>query len=116
MWLILILLPKTAIGMCEVIDTWSTQPLKGQESDLWDIMSAVRGPDQNDDYNSTIKRGSTGVIRSKAFPNLSKFVGVVINTADKDINLQSTQPCGDHFKYHILAAGTALNISFKPKD
>ncbi len=116
MWLILILLPKTAIGMCEVIDNWSVTVYGKESSALWDILSALRGPDfLNNQENFDVKLRSTGIIRYKAFPKFSSRESVIINNLEKDIDksILYKYENNEHFRFHILSAANALGIAIK---
>ena len=55
--------PKTLRGALNQIQSMLTkQPYSG---DLWDVLSAIRGPDSR---NRKLKYATTALIRSKAFP------------------------------------------------
>ncbi len=55
--------PKTLRGALDQIQKMLTR--QSYSGDLWDVLSAIRGPDSRD---KTIKHATTTVIRSSAFP------------------------------------------------
>lgn len=84
--------------------------------DLWDVMTALRGPDNEDD---DIKRATTEVIRWHLLgkdPNMSHFSGSYCgqdSEADMRLRLHLTQACpeeGLHFLNHATKAFEALGL------
>lgn len=87
--------------------------------DLWNILSAVRGPDRHDE--SAFKGAVTGVIRKVAFPKAFKRTSriesspnqmSVSNGDAKTFALQRNQLESGHFRDHGSEAFTALGLSW----
>lgn len=80
--------------------------------DLWNIMSALRGPDDinggiDDSY---IKENTTAPIRTKAFPNLSKrgMISVIFASRGQKIDLLR-KSASWHFNAHVSYAAQAIS-------
>lgn len=90
-----------------------------EQRDLWDILSAMRGPD-NDDVN--LKEQTTCVIRALAFPKITAggqamIAGKGSKVADINTALSDNILGGaGHFMSHIHAAERALRKTAKDRD
>ena len=81
--------------------------------DLWNIMSALRGPDDANDM--WIKEHTTAPIRTKAFPNLSKrsgigrpLIAVIFAPRGQKIDLHQ-KSASWHFDSHVSFAAQAIS-------
>lgn len=79
---------------------------------VWDIMSALRGPDRLDQD----KLQTTIPLRSRAFPHVTSMFGspyVRMQGPAFNINaIQFVRPCSDnHFSRHIQQADDALKLA-----
>ena len=101
LWLVCLLLRGTrARDVLKVMDRWSEGSTFLEIRDLWDILSALRGPD---DYNSDLKQETTCRIRARTVPNLAYY---------SDVNRDGREIVGwygDHFGQHVMAAVAAIN-------
>lgn len=114
----------------DVIDNYlSGTDLKGNvissadSQELWDILSALRGPDVTED--KPIKLATTAVIRAVAFPETAKLSHsdggkVCASMVKDDAKLQSQRTrWADHglgtihFRGHIISALRALDIFYR---
>jgi hypothetical protein len=105
----------------EILDTldafFTTEDLKDTKP-LWDILSALRGPDNSDEE---VKDSTTIPIRCAAFPKLAWMeqeryrlmlgdyrTGAVFHSM-RGANIKYQGPEGyDHFQNHVQRAWTAL--------
>jgi hypothetical protein len=79
-------------------------------SELYNILTALRGPDVND-YDA-LKDATTAIIRGVALPAVS-LVGAIVNDKDKRSFVESrTMLRGGHFISHAEEAFTALGLKW----
>lgn len=86
---------------------------------LWDILTALRGPDAKDSY--TVKDRTTIPIRRAAFPKVAKhaeggnyFVPADFGNAEHMFNLDWGEETDAHFEYHAQNAASALDFINRP--
>jgi hypothetical protein len=103
--------PKTLRGALRQIEQLLTK--QSYSADLWDILSAIRGPDSR---NRRLKHATTTIIRSAAFPKRPceerSFYGE--DSAKRaEIRTRVFKSKGDqnHFRQHVEAAFTSLGLS-----
>ena len=85
--------------------------LSSEKYKLWDVLSALRGPDSGTD---TLKNSTTAVIRRHALGNSLGYVGATTNT-DDDTYAANRANVGyryDHFHSHVLNAFSALDLDY----
>jgi hypothetical protein len=87
--------------------------------DLWDILTALRGPD---DGSTGIKTNSTGYIRAKVLPKLSHAVGALLHNEDEPtfdpkrfysllrVRTYDKRPVAQHFVRHFFGAAKILGL------
>lgn len=113
--------PETVKEVLEIIDAFLMRD-DHESRDLWRILTALRGPDNDDER---LKKTTTAVIRSKAFPRChNKFsqggafysVNGAIFAKREQLEagvdhtiLGSIENGGWHFASHIESAESALN-------
>ena len=101
LWLVCLLLRGTrARDVLKVMDRWSEGSTFLEIRDLWDILSALRGPDE---YNLDLKQETTCRIRARTVPNLAFY---------SDINGDGGEIVGwpgDHFGQHVMAAVESIH-------
>lgn len=110
------MIPKTLRGALNCIQQLLTkQPYSG---DLWDVLSAIRGPDSRD---RKIKHATTTIIRSAAFPKRPceerSFYGE--DSAKRaEIRKWLFKSKGDqnHFRQHVEAAFASLGLSLSEEN
>lgn len=80
-------------------------------TDLWDILSALRGPDDRRAYGDPrgSKKSATVPIRRAAFPRLAEKDDVVGKIADFYPSTFNVPDSFDHFTRHARDAWDALN-------
>lgn len=89
------------------LDVWTA-------AQVWAVISALRGPDVYEDCH--LKGGTTGIIRSKAFPRYGYSQGLVVNPKDNEIDRTAlNQSKSFHFMGHITEAAAALEIPIVTK-
>lgn len=101
---------STAKDILEAIDKWAYEAASyTQAAALWDILSAIRGPDEPEKDPSDLKYMTTAVIRYKAFPHLSAYNALCnkVNSLD-DASLYNRNNHKSHFSSHITSAIIAL--------
>ena len=103
--------PKTLRGALTQIEKMLTK--KSYSADLWDILSAIRGPDTR---NKKFKHATTTIIRSCAFPSRPceerSFYGEdSAKRAEIRTRLFKNKEDFNHFRDHCEAAFSALNLS-----
>ncbi len=97
---------------------------------LWDVLSALRGPDSED---STLKNSTTAVIRWHALGNSVRYVGAITGFDDDDYATErvkeerkhrryvgnmatdgnmATKRVYDHFHDHTINAFKALGLDY----
>lgn len=101
----------TAKDILAMIDEWSLNASYPEKRNLWDILSALRGPDSD---NEELKERTTTVIRSKAFSNFGKECAWFAPRGVK-IQMNGTED-QKHFIGHIKMAANALGIPVHPKE
>lgn len=83
-------------------------------SQLWNILTALRGPDELGLLPYDAKRYSTSIIRAKAFPKLAKMhfrVPAKFETEARKIRYDLIEAASRHFRSHILRAASALGLN-----
>lgn len=90
---------------------------------LWDILTALRGPDKDNDY---YKNATTSLIRRRAFPKLfvdgSAFGSMACTAVDRQDLVEyrlTFDPAYNHFRCHVMWAFDALGLSWNvvnPKE
>ncbi len=103
--------PKTLRGALSQIERMLTK--KSYSADLWDILSAIRGPDSRD---KRLKHATTTVIRSAAFPSRpceerSFYSEDSRKKALIRQELFKNKEDFNHFRQHCQAAFDALGLS-----
>lgn len=87
--------------------------LKGNAAsrDLWNILSALRGPDEG--YHRHSKRFTTVPVRRKAFPLLATAAMNSLHYIPADLSQKVFRPGNhsDHFSRHIRSAAMALGLT-----
>ena len=102
--------PKTLRQALDAIQDMLT--LKTYSEDLWDVLSALRGPDVR---NHDLKMATTAVIRDAAFPNhpttLRSFYGKDSRkrVIRRNKMFKKRENCR-HFREHVFAAFEALRL------
>ena len=103
--------PKTLRGALNQIQQLLTK--QPYSADLWDILSAIRGPDSR---NRKLKHATTTIIRSAAFPKRPceerSFYGE--DSAKRaEIRTRIFKSKGDqnHFRQHVVAAFASLQLN-----
>lgn len=103
--------PKTLRGALNQIQQLLTK--QPYSADLWDILSAIRGPDSR---NRKLKHATTTIIRSAAFPKRPceerSFYGE--DSAKRaEIRTRIFKSKGDqnHFRQHVAAAFASLQLN-----
>lgn len=97
-----------------------TRLLCAETSTIWDIITALRGPDHNDSYE--VKRATTAVIRySVGIPPSNNFSCVSLKDDEEKVairvslsTLEYNSPywTTDHFYRHVLNAFWALGLTW----
>lgn len=101
--------PTKALEILDIIDKFlsSNSVKEDQKGFLWDILAALRGPDNQ---NYKIKQETTEVIRSRAFIRTStKYGAQVPANFSKDPYKIIPTLIYDHFSGHIYYAARALD-------
>ncbi len=124
--------PRSISEVLDVIDRFMVDETVTYDvkTGLWNILSALRGPDEDIVGAQGRKWKSTSIIRSQAFPltaSSSAFVylmgDVNNNNNNKDIDIKvdrsgmmlAPKLLGYHFENHISRAATALKIVQKER-
>jgi hypothetical protein len=85
-------------------DTWPKEPTK-----LWDILSAMRGPDNGD---GRLKQATTAVLRGLVLPHLAggraDVAGGTLESVRKTVHYEASQRSDLHFLDHIQFAVNAI--------
>jgi len=102
--------PKTLRGALDHIQHLLTK--QPYSADLWDILSAIRGPDSR---NKTLKHATTTVIRSVAFPSRpceerSFYSDDSEKKSEIRKRLFKNKEDFNHFRQHCEAAFDALDL------
>jgi len=79
-------------------------------ADLWNILTALRGPDSCD---CDLKQQTTAIIRAHAFPKAAAGMHRVLAFVN---SVDTTIVCDDchHFESHVWEAARALGIPITP--
>ena len=104
-------LPVSLRGALRQIERMLTK--QSYSADLWDILSAIRGPDSR---NKTLKHATTTVIRSVAFPSRpceerSFYSDDSEKKSEIRKRLFKNKEDFNHYRQHISAAFDALDLS-----
>jgi len=102
--------PKTLRKALDNIQEMLTK--QSYSADLWDILSAIRGPDSR---NRKYKHATTTIIRSAAFPSRPceerSFYGEdSAKSAEIRTRLFKSGADLDHFRQHVFDAFDALDL------
>ncbi len=112
---------KTAKDVLNDLDEWMVSTDFHQRCQLWDVLSALRGPDQLE--QSYDKSSTTGWIRVCAFPKLTAQDGSPHEIIQKPASFatKGSWPAlnpsiaASHFDMHIVLAWEALrNMGLTP--
>ncbi|HVE12628.1 MAG TPA: hypothetical protein VNI01_04480 [Elusimicrobiota bacterium] len=95
------------------IDAWAASQVsqvdRNRAQDLWLILTAMRGPDSEDER---VKAETTCVLRAAALPRLAKAGGALVGLADRAALQRLTRYHEDtwdvHFGRHVRLAAKAL--------
>ena len=101
---------KTFRDILNDIDDWSVSAHFREVEKLWDVLTALRGPDSGD-WNT--KRETTVVIRAIALPKLYNSFQALLDSEDKTTineSFLSIEHTSKHFSNHIISAAIALGI------
>jgi hypothetical protein len=103
--------PKTLRGALNQIQRLLTK--QPYSADLWDILSAIRGPDSRD---RKWKRATTAIIRQSAFPkrpceDRSIFGNDSEALAVRRRQMFKNKEDTNHFREHVADAFNSLNLS-----
>lgn len=102
---------KTMEEVLDALNTWFSRAPDAERWGLWDVLSALRGPDLPELGD---KATTPGVVRLAALPALQGWHYITMAEAVKDISLQDSQGWGyDHFGAHVFLAARALGIGVK---
>lgn len=88
-------------------------------SPLWDVLTALRGPDSGDD---SVKYATTCVIRTAAFPshpygsNGSLYFSDDATKVKKRIDLLAHNGDSAHFRRHLREAFDALDLKLREEN
>lgn len=95
----------------------SGQVLREEKLKLWDILSALRGPD---DQNAEMKAATTAVIRCKLFGayTIDGIADANIDTEEKAESRKRwvVSSISDHFIFHARSAFAALGMVWAQKN
>ena len=99
--------PKTARQILDLIDEFLITATRREVVSLWDVLSALRGPD-NFACNTQSKDRLTVHIRRGAFPRMANRVNgktpAVFHTTEERGVVTDSECHGDHFLCHALHA------------
>ena len=106
--------PTTTRGMLNLIDKFLAR-CDGESGNLWDVLSALRGPDDGDEIT---KKRTTLLIRAAAFPKLKKALDKrkwISGPSNRYPGMNGDppyDPTGDdgHFYTHANGAAKVLNL------
>lgn len=102
--------PKTMKQVLAVIDKFGadTKVKSEEKRKLWDVLSALRGPDSNSE--SSLKGSLTCVIREHAVPRLAeKYAMLLLDNQGLCSERRFIYP-STHFTTHALKAFDALGL------
>jgi hypothetical protein len=94
--------PTTLKEALTTIDSWVDTLDYAAAEQLWQVLAAIRGPDDN---NENVKYLTTAVIRNLALPRLAKEVYVAVNG---DASSFDDSDANGHFADHVRWAWGAL--------
>jgi hypothetical protein len=110
--------PKTAKEMLALLDTFLSDADLTESKKLWDVMTALRGPDNKSD---TFKDHYTIPVRVAAFPKLAAMngreTGSIFYTFDDQHGYRPDSKDGgygsplEHFVQHAHKAAFALELT-----
>lgn len=91
---------------------------KRYSRDLWNVLTALRGPDSR---NRWVKTATTGVIRHTAFPSrpngdLSAFKEDDSMMAKRRVLIYAGKIDSNHFREHVKDAFDSLGLKIKDKN
>lgn len=96
----------TALDIIQAIDRWAWVAPVLQANDLWDILTALRGPD-DDELSNKVKWVTTAVLRAQTLPRLASRAGALVN--DQPLPRKEYMHAVDgHFQQHMEHGWTAL--------
>lgn len=83
------------------------------KSQLWDVLSALRGPDMSDSHQRKVD--TTIPIRRAAFPKLTDSrhrhsISAAFGYDDSKYNGPTKDSSAPHFEYHVAQAAYALGL------
>ncbi len=104
----------------EILDLIDEELLFGdrRSRDLWDVLTALRGPDFND-VSMRIKLSTTSHIRTAAFPKTADHraaevnTGAIFSTKARPFNVNAGDGASHHFHRHIVRAAHVLGLTDK---
>jgi hypothetical protein len=85
------------------IDEWAYTASTQEAKKLWDVLTALRGPDNGD---RVLKARTTAVIRQHSVPALADLSHAFVLGASS----VECPPLPDHFHHHIRRAARALGV------
>jgi hypothetical protein len=92
-------------GVLDALNTWFSQAPDAERRRLWNVLSALRGPDLPELGD---KAATTAVLRLAALPALQGWGHVEVAEAVRDIPLAAAGSL--HFHAHVYTAARALGI------
>lgn len=107
--------PRTARQMLDELRAFFVNADRSETERLWDVLSALRGPDVQDPEvgdTTRIKLGTTAVIRGYVAPGMSMRAHCFVRDGPlkEEALVAMAETCGDHFASHIRAAIDALRV------
>ncbi len=97
-----------AAQVLDVINDFLGDAPDQEVANLWDVLSAIRGPDVSNSEND--KQVTTAIIRAAAFPRARNIaVGATFNRVGTENIKIVPDPYSNHFNRHIKYAQIALN-------
>ena len=97
-----------ALRILNIIDAWCAKAHAAEVQDLWNILTALRGPDSG---NIDLKWRSTARIRAQVLPQGASRTGYGINPD----GLTPQADDSEHFGIHIQFAVEALERQREPR-
>jgi hypothetical protein len=118
--------PQTLRGILDKLDAVLNGPDMNLASQLWDVLTALRGPDSTASRRSEIKYATTAVIRRVAFPKTAAINDNMIPAvfSSDSLNAQEIRTnelvltgevdkaMGWHFDHHARIAFQALGLDW----
>lgn len=100
----------TAKDILSAINVWASMPdaIGAEKIALWDVLTALRGPDENDNRQ---KGFTTAVIRRESVPALARHCGAMV--ASPEVGFVNSVSKWDrwHFEAHARSAARALGLA-----